>query len=99
MLEQGGMTPLEALRAGTLNGAHYLGMEDHLGSIEAGKLADLAILDSNPLEDFRSTERVSKVMVNGRLFNASTMDQEWPEARPRPELFFERDREPLVTSP
>ncbi len=98
MLEQGGMTPLEALRAGTLNGAHYIGMEDHLGSIETGKLADLAILDVNPLEDFRGTERVHKVMVNGRLFDAATMNQEWPEQVQRAPLFFEQNAEPMVTS-
>jgi imidazolonepropionase-like amidohydrolase/Tol biopolymer transport system component len=75
MLEQGGMTPLEALRAATLDGARYLGLDRELGSIEVGKIADLAILDRNPLEDIRGTEAVSMVMLNGRLYEAATMNE------------------------
>jgi imidazolonepropionase-like amidohydrolase/Tol biopolymer transport system component len=75
MLQQGGMTPLEALRAATLDGARYLGLDQELGSIEAGKLADLVVLNGNPLEDIRKTEAVSQVMVNGRLYDAATMTE------------------------
>ncbi|HEX9669516.1 MAG TPA: amidohydrolase family protein, partial [Thermoanaerobaculia bacterium] len=75
MLGQGGMTPLEALRAATLTGAQYLGMDKDIGSLEPGKLADLAVLYQNPLEDLRNSRSVSLVMVNGRLYDADTMDQ------------------------
>lgn len=75
MLAQGGMTPLEALRASTLNGAEYLGMSDDLGSIEAGKLADLVILDKNPLDDIQNSDSVQRVMINGRLYDARTMNE------------------------
>jgi hypothetical protein len=86
---QGGMTPLEALRAGTLNGAAYLGMERDLGSLEPGKLADLAVIDGNPLADIRDSEHVRYVMVNGRLYDASTMNELWPRQRERRRLWWE----------
>ncbi|MGV3640785.1 MAG: amidohydrolase family protein [Adhaeribacter sp.] len=75
MLQQGGMSNLEALQAATINGAAYLGMDQELGSLEAGKLADLIVLDKNPLEDIRHSESVSYTMVNGRLFDAATMQE------------------------
>ncbi len=75
MFAQGGMTPMETLRAATLNPAQTLGMAKDIGSIEAGKLADIAILDKNPLEDIKNTDSVNMVMLNGRLFDAATMDQ------------------------
>jgi imidazolonepropionase-like amidohydrolase len=75
MFAQGGMTPLEIIRAATLNGAHYLGMDREIGSLEAGKLADLVVLDRNPLEDIHNTEFVRYVMVNGRLFDVETMNE------------------------
>ena len=89
MFEQGGMTPHEALRAGTIDGAKYLGMEHAIGSIEEGKLADLAIIDGNPLEDLRVSEKVSHVMLGGRLYDAATMHQIAPEKVERREFFFE----------
>jgi imidazolonepropionase-like amidohydrolase/Tol biopolymer transport system component len=72
-LVQGGMTPMAALRAGTLAGAQYLGMDRHLGSLEVGKLADLMILDADPRTDIRVTSQVAMVMIGGRLFDAATM--------------------------
>ena len=75
MFAQGGMTPYEALRAATLNPARTLGMEKDLGSLETGKLADLVVLDENPLENIRHTDSVRMVMLNGRLFDATTMNQ------------------------
>ncbi|MDQ3607143.1 MAG: amidohydrolase family protein, partial [Gemmatimonadota bacterium] len=76
------MTPLEALRAATLAGAQYLGMGAHLGSLEPGKFADLVVLDANPLENIRNSERVSMVMKNGVLYNEN-FDELWPRQRPR----------------
>lgn len=73
MLQQGGMTNHEALRAATLNGAEYIGMGHELGSLETGKLADLIVLDANPLENIQNSEQVKYTMVNGRLYDAATM--------------------------
>ncbi len=90
MLGQGGMTPLEALRAATLNGAKYLGLDGELGSIRAGKLADLVLIDGNPLQDLRQSERVAQVMLNGRLYDARTLNEIGGRPRPRPLLYWER---------
>ncbi|MCA1636099.1 MAG: amidohydrolase family protein [Acidobacteria bacterium] len=90
MLQQGGLTPLEALRAATLHGAQYLGLDADLGSLEPGKLADLAVLDRNPLENIRHTETISHVMINGVLYDTRNMDEVYPQARPRTPFFWER---------
>lgn len=73
MLAQGGMTPMECIRAATMNGAEYLGMEDQIGSIEKGKLADFIVLDKDPLEDIRNSEFIRYTIINGRLFEAEKM--------------------------
>jgi hypothetical protein len=93
-LVQGGMTPLEALRAATLNGAAYLGLDRDLGSLEPGKLADLVVVDGNPLADIRTSDRVRMTMVNGRLYDAATMDGIAPEVRRRAPLQWERQQLP-----
>lgn len=89
MFVQGGMTPHEALRSGTLNGAWYIGMDEHLGSLTPGKLADLVILEQNPLEDIRNSEHIRYTMVNGRLYDARTMNEVWPRERTRGRLWWE----------
>jgi len=76
------LTPMEALEAASLDGAHFLGLEQELGSITVGKLADLVILDSNPLEDIRKTIDIRYVMKAGRLRDARTLDEIWPTPRP-----------------
>jgi imidazolonepropionase-like amidohydrolase len=63
---QAGLTPLEALRTATYNPAKYLGLLDSLGAIEPGKIADLALLDADPLEEISNTKRIHAVVVNGR---------------------------------
>ena len=73
MFEQGGMTPHEALRSATLSGAYYIGLDHELGSIEPGKLADLIVIDGNPLEDLRTSENVRYTMLGGVLYDATTM--------------------------
>jgi imidazolonepropionase-like amidohydrolase/Tol biopolymer transport system component len=75
MLQQGGMTNYEALRCATINGANYLGMEDQIGSLEVGKLADLIVLDKNPLDDIKNSNTVRYTMINGRLYDTETMNE------------------------
>lgn len=75
MLVQGGMGNLQALRSATINGASYLGMQDQIGSLKAGKLADLVVLDKDPLEDIHNSNSVVYTMVNGRLYDASTLNE------------------------
>ncbi len=75
MLQQGGMSNFEALRAATLHGAEYLGMERDIGSLAAGKLADLVVLDKNPLDNIRNTTSIRYVVINGRLYDGETLAQ------------------------
>jgi imidazolonepropionase-like amidohydrolase/Tol biopolymer transport system component len=89
MLEQGGMTPMEALRAATIDGARYLGLDGELGSIETGKLADLIVLEGNPLEDIRQSESIQLVMLNGRLYEARTLNEVGNHPRTRRPFWFE----------
>ncbi|MFL6336545.1 MAG: amidohydrolase family protein [Pyrinomonadaceae bacterium] len=93
MLQQGGLTPLETLRCATLSGAQYLGLDGDLGSLEPGKLADLVVLDKNPLDDIRNSESIRYVMANGVLYSADNMDEVYPEQKLRPPFFWERGGE------
>jgi imidazolonepropionase-like amidohydrolase len=70
LLVQGGLTPFEALRAATYEPARYLRMLDSAGTIESGKVADLILLDANPLRDIRNTRRIAAVVSNGRLIDS-----------------------------
>lgn len=89
MLQQGGMSNHQALRCATLNGAKYLGMDHQIGSLEAGKLADLIVLEGNPLDNIRNSESVQYTMVNGRLYDAATMHEIGNYARKRKPFYFE----------
>jgi len=89
-LAQGGMTPLEALRASTLHGAAYVGMDKDLGSIEVGKLADLAVIDGDPLKDIRVTERVRWTVLGGRVYDAASMAEIAPRKMKRQPLWWQR---------
>ncbi|MGA8762439.1 MAG: amidohydrolase family protein, partial [Candidatus Sulfotelmatobacter sp.] len=70
-----GFTPMEALQTATLNPAKFLGMEDRLGTIEKGKLADLVLLDENPLDNIRNTQKIAAVVINGRLLSRADLDK------------------------
>lgn len=90
MLAQGGMSNLQALKCATINGAEYLGMDKEIGSIEEGKLADLIVLDGNPLEDIRHSEMVKYVMLNGRMYDAATMNEIGNYDNKRTRFYFEQ---------
>jgi imidazolonepropionase-like amidohydrolase/Tol biopolymer transport system component len=89
MLQQGGMTPMEALRAATIDGARYIGLDGDLGSIEKGKLADLIVLDRNPLETIRNSESINMVMLNGRLYDGKTLNEIGNRQRQRPKFWWQ----------
>ncbi len=87
----GGGTPLEVLRAATLGSAEVIGHAQDVGSLEPGKFADLLILDADPLADIANVDRLSQVMKDGRLYDASTLDEVWPRQRARPPMWFAGD--------
>ncbi|HEU4561146.1 MAG TPA: amidohydrolase family protein, partial [Longimicrobium sp.] len=74
-LVEAGLTPLQALRAATLNPARYLGAADSMGTVAAGRTADLVVLDANPLEDIHNTMRIFAVVANGRLIDAAERER------------------------
>jgi hypothetical protein len=90
MFTQGGMTNMEALHCATSRGAWYIGMDHELGSIETGKLADLIVLDQNPLDDIKHSESVRYTMVNGRIYDAHTMNEVGNHPRPRLPFYWEK---------
>jgi imidazolonepropionase-like amidohydrolase len=75
MLAQGGMSPLQVLKCATINPAINLGLDNWIGSVQPGKLADLVVLDKNPLDSISNTESVIYTMINGRLYDAETMNE------------------------
>ena len=77
----GGMSPHDVLRVGTILPADAIGHGKNFGSIEVGKLADLQVLDANPLDNIRNTTSIRYVMKNGRLYDAESMDEIWPRER------------------
>jgi imidazolonepropionase-like amidohydrolase len=88
MFGQGGMKPLDAIRSATIAGAKYIGLDKEIGSLEAGKLADLIVLDRNPLENLHNSHSVRYTMVNGRLFDAATMNEIGNHPRTRKPFWF-----------
>jgi imidazolonepropionase-like amidohydrolase/Tol biopolymer transport system component len=86
---RGGFTPLEALMTATVMPARHLGFANDLGTLEDGKLADLVILRANPLEDIGNTDEIEYVMLNGRLYEADTMNEVVTGDRERPAYFWE----------
>lgn len=75
LMVRGGLTPLAALQSATINPARFLGREQDLGTVASGKLADLVLLDANPMENIDHTRRISAVVVNGRYFSRDELNQ------------------------
>lgn len=92
IMEQGGFTPWEALRAGTIDGATHLGMNQQVGSIEVGKLADLMVVDGDVLSDIRRSEYVTYTVINGRVYDSATMN-EVGSKKMREDFFFEHNNQ------
>jgi hypothetical protein len=87
-LAMGGMTPAEVLKAATIDGAKIIGFEQDLGSLEQGKLADLIVLDRNPLADIHNTNTVRYVMKNGELYEGDTLDEIYPVKKELPPFWW-----------
>ncbi len=89
MMAQGGMPAHQVLKAATINGARYLGLDKDIGSLEPGKLADLVVFDRNPLANIRDTTSIKWVMVNGRMYDSMTMNEVAPTPTERAPFWFE----------
>jgi len=75
LLVQSGLTPLQALQAATLNPARFMGRENELGTVATGRIADLVLLEANPLEDIGNTRKISAVVFGGKFFSRASLDE------------------------
>ena len=103
-LQSGGLTPHETLRVITQFSAEAIGLQQDVGSLEAGKLADLLVLDKNPLENIRNTNSIRYVMKNGEIYEGDTLNTIWPAEKKLPKPFWldtepKTPARPVTTSP
>jgi imidazolonepropionase-like amidohydrolase len=92
-MASGGMSNMDALRTATILGAEALGLESDLGSVEEGKIADLLIMEKNPLDNIRNSNTLSHVVKNGRVYNANTLDEVAPVEK-KAEKFLWQTKKP-----
>ena len=97
-LQSGGLSNHDTLKVITIHGAEAIGMQQDVGSLEPGKLADLIVLDRNPLENIRHTNSVRYVMKNGELYEGDTLNMIWPQQKPLPKQFW-WETEPKLPRP
>ena len=81
LMQTGGMSRHDALKVATIYGANGIGLESEVGSLEPGKLADIVVLEEDPLEDLRNTVSLRWVMMNGRLLDARDLSEVYPRVR------------------
>ena len=91
-LQQGGLSNLEALKIATINGANYIGAGKDIGSLKVGKMADLLVLDKNPLEDIQNSNSLIFTMANGRLYDSNTMNEVGNEPKTRAQFYWENNK-------
>ena len=91
----GKLTPAELLRIATIGGAEDIGRQKDVGSIEAGKLADILVLDQNPLVNIKNSNTLRYAMKNGRLYDANTLDEVWPRQKKATFYWQQGDPEPM----
>ena len=89
MMQQGGMTNMEALKTATINAAEYIGAGDEIGSLKVGKLADLIVMAKNPLDNIENTQTIEMVMINGRLYDTETMNEIGNRPKERKPFYWE----------
>jgi imidazolonepropionase-like amidohydrolase len=88
------MTAQEALKAATASAADKLGLSPDLGTVAPGKLADLVVLDADPLADIHNTTLIRWVVKNGTVYEAETLKEIWPRERELPAFFWQSERGP-----
>lgn len=95
IMQQGGFSPWQALRSGTIQGAEHLGMSKDIGSIEVGKLADMVVIEGDVLKDLRRSEFVQYTILNGRVYEAATMNEFGSKTKRQP-FYFEGDNQMVM---
>ena len=88
-INQGGMSNIETLKTATINPANYIGAGKDIGSLEVGKLADVLVLDKNPLEDIQNSNTIKYTIANGRVYDTQTMNEEGNEPKKRTNFYWE----------
>lgn len=91
-INQGGMTNLETLKTATINSANYIGAGKDIGSLEAGKLADILVLDENPLVDIQNSNTIRYTIANGRIYDSATMNEIGNQPKERTNFYWENSK-------